>query len=72
MRAKSLTQRGIAARTGMPHSYVNDVLQGRVMPSIPQCERLARAVDLSLPWLFDDPERFIESLGLGSAEKSAT
>lgn len=58
MEARELSQRALAERAEIGYPYVNRVLQGKTAPSVPQAERLAKAVSVSLTELLSDPKNF--------------
>lgn len=64
MKARRITQGGLAASMGTSRPYVNSVLKGRNCVSLRQAERLADAVGCPLQWLIESPDAF--SLRVGS------
>src|ERR1700677_5195035 len=55
---RNLSQRQLAARMGVPRSYISKIENGKAMPTLSSLDRLARAlqVDISAP-LRDAPTR---------------
>ena len=47
-RARDLTLKGLAARTGLSVSYLSDLERGRTMPPLPTLETLAMALDITI------------------------
>jgi len=51
-----LTQEELANQSGLQRSYVSDVERGVRNPSLDSIERLAGALQVSIPILFQSPE----------------
>jgi len=47
-RARNLTLKGLAARTGLSVSYLSDLERGRTTPPLPTLETLAMALDITV------------------------
>lgn len=62
LEAKDLSQNELAANAGMKGPYVNRVLQGKTVPSLHQCGRLAKAAGFPLIALLASPEDFESSV----------
>lgn len=58
MDAKKISQRSLAASAKMSYPYVNRILQGKVEPSLTQCEKISETLGLSFQDLLDEPEVF--------------
>lgn len=58
MENRGLSQRAVAEKADMGYPYVNRVLQGKNAPSVPQAEKLAKAVGVALIDLLTDPKKF--------------
>lgn len=58
MDAKGISQRRLAELSECSYPYVNRVLQGHVEPSLPQCEKLAKAVGYPLGSLIEATSTF--------------
>jgi transcriptional regulator with XRE-family HTH domain len=58
----NLSQNDVAVAARVSRPYVNRVLQGKTVPSIEQCDRLAKAVGFPLIALLADPVAFSESV----------
>jgi CheY-like chemotaxis protein len=52
--ALGISQEELAARAGLHRTYVSDVERGARNPSLESVEKLARALELSLPALFEN------------------
>ena len=62
-----LSQEKLAERAGLHRTYISDLERGARNPSLASIEKLARALDLSLPMLFEaeacrDEEELVEIL----------
>ena len=62
MEARGLSQRDVATKADMSYPYVNRVLQGKTVPSVPQAERLAKTTGLTLRDLIQSPKDFSQLL----------
>ena len=51
--ALGISQEELAARAGLHRTYVSDVERGTRNPSLESVEKLAKALELSLPMLFE-------------------
>lgn len=60
--SRDLSQRDLAERIKSKHPYVNRILQGTVQPSLPQCEKIARALKVRLVDLLEPPKKFSEMI----------
>lgn len=58
MEAGDLKKVSVAAAARTSRSHLDDVLKGLTEPTLPMCERLARAVGYPLISLLDAPENF--------------
>lgn len=53
-----VSQRELARRADMGYPYISRVLQGHTSPTVPQCERIAEALEIQVLALFGEPEDF--------------
>lgn len=63
--ALSLKKSAIAVAAQTSRSHLDDVLKGHVDPTLPMCERLAKAVGFTLIALLDDADKFSAALLTG-------
>lgn len=57
-----VTQRSVADKALISYVYLNRILQGHAVPTLPVAERLAKAVGVSLGTLIQSPKKFREAL----------
>lgn len=62
LEARDLSQNDLAQIAGLKGPYVNRVLQGKTVPSLQQCGRLAKAAGFPLIALLASPEDFESSV----------
>lgn len=62
LQARDLSQNELAEIAGLKGPYVNRVLQGKTVPSLAQCGRLAKAAGFPLIALLAAPEDFESSV----------
>jgi len=55
-----LSQRHLAGRMAVPRTYVSKIENEKATPTLSSLERLARALNVSIPDLLADPERVRE------------
>jgi ribosome-binding protein aMBF1 (putative translation factor) len=60
--ALGLKKSAVAIAAKVSRSYLDDVIKGDVAPTLPMCERLAKAVGFTLIALLDDAEKFSAAL----------
>ena len=53
-----LSQRQLAGRMSVPRTYVSKIENSRATPTLSSLARLARALEVTVPELLADPERF--------------
>ena len=51
---RNLSQRQLAARMGVPRTYISKIENGKAMPTLSSLDRLARALDVDLSALLRD------------------
>lgn len=61
--ALGISQEELAARAGLHRTYVSDVERGARNPSLETMEKLAGALGLSLPTLFEGASRPVRGRG---------
>ena len=52
-RARGLTQKQLASAAHLPRTYISRIENGRILPGLPTLERVAGALHVGLPALFE-------------------
>lgn len=53
---RNLSQRQLAARMGVPRTYISKIENGKAMPTLSSLDRLARALQVDISVLLRDPK----------------
>lgn len=63
--ARDLKKSALAEAAGVSRMHLDDVLKGNSAPTLPMCEKLAKAAGFTVIAMLDDPEKFSAALLTG-------